>query len=125
MFGDVVLSVVELAALVIRVVSTGLVLASVHALLLVLPVFGLPSLWLGSKVGAAVAGDEEAAEPWRRVDDLYGWPPALPRPRRSGCSGWVTSCSTGPGERMPYSGPLHRLTRAPPSKPRPRPNLPT
>lgn len=73
MFGQVIPSLVDLATLIVRVASTGVLLASVHPLLLVLPVFGLPTLLLSSKIGAAVAvGDQLASEPTRRRDDLYG-----------------------------------------------------
>lgn len=71
-FGRVIPALVGFFALVVRIVSTGLLLLSVHPLLLVLPVFGLPALLLSSRIGSAVAmGDDLAAEPNRRLEHLY------------------------------------------------------
>lgn len=72
-FGELIPSLVSFTTLTVRIISTGLLLASVHPLLLLLPIFGLPTLMLSSKIGAAVAaGDEQTAEPMRHLDHLYG-----------------------------------------------------
>ncbi len=71
-FGEIIPSMVGLLTLVVRIAATGLLLVSVDPVLLILPLFGLPALLLSSKIGSAVTkGDELAAEPWRRLDDLY------------------------------------------------------
>jgi ATP-binding cassette, subfamily B, bacterial len=62
---------IELLATLIRMVSMGILLASVTPVLLALPLFGIPSLvaspWTG---GLFRAGEERAAEPARRAGHL-------------------------------------------------------
>jgi ATP-binding cassette, subfamily B, bacterial len=71
-FGRVVPTLIELCTTGVRIVTTALLLASVHPLLLLLPLFGLPALLLSSKTGALYRlGNELAAEPARRADHLF------------------------------------------------------
>ncbi|MFC7621952.1 ABC transporter ATP-binding protein [Microlunatus sp. GCM10028923] len=62
---------VELLALVIRLVAMGVLLAGVHPALLLLPLFGLPAVavspWTG---GLFREGQERAAEPARRAEHV-------------------------------------------------------
>ena len=71
-FGQVVPALIELFTTGVRVVTTALLLLSVHPLLLLLPLFGLPALLLSSQTGALFRlGNELAAEPARRANHLF------------------------------------------------------
>lgn len=71
-FGSVVPSLIYVFTTVIRMVTTALLLLSVHPLLLLLPLFGLPALLLSSKTGSLYSlGNELAAEPSRRANYLF------------------------------------------------------
>jgi ATP-binding cassette, subfamily B, bacterial len=71
-FGEVVPSLIDLFTTGVRIVATALLLLSVHPLLLLLPLFGLPALLLSSKTGALFQlGNELAAEPARRANHLF------------------------------------------------------
>jgi ATP-binding cassette subfamily B protein len=71
-FGQVVPSLIELFTTGVRIVATTLLLLSVHPLLLLLPVFGLPALLLSSKTSNLFSlGNELAAEPSRRASHLF------------------------------------------------------
>jgi len=71
-FGQVVPSMVSLVTLAVRVVATAFLLVSVHPLLLLLPLFGLPSLLLSPKIGAAVVrGDDLSAPAVRQLNHIY------------------------------------------------------
>ncbi len=71
-FGEVIPSLINLCATAIRVVTTTLLLLSVHPLLLLLPLFGLPALLLSSQTsGLFDRGNELAAEPSRRAGYLF------------------------------------------------------
>lgn len=70
-FGQVVPSLIELFATVVRIGTTTVLLVGVHPLLLVLPLFGLPALLLSSKTGGTFRlGNELAAVPARRASHL-------------------------------------------------------
>ncbi len=70
-FGQVIPSLIELFATGVRIVTTTLLLFSVHPLLLLLPLFGLPALLLSSRTSALFRlGNELAAEPARRAEHL-------------------------------------------------------
>ncbi|MEZ4634735.1 MAG: ABC transporter ATP-binding protein [Caldilineaceae bacterium] len=72
-FGEVIPSLISLCATAIRIVTTTLLLLSVHPLLLLLPLFGLPALLLSSRTsGLFDRGNELAAEPTRRAYYLFG-----------------------------------------------------
>jgi ATP-binding cassette subfamily B protein len=68
---QVVPRLVGLLAMIVRVVAAGVLLAGVHPLLLLLPLFGIPALavspWTG---GLFRVGNERAAEPARRAAHL-------------------------------------------------------
>lgn len=71
-FGQVVPALIDLFTTVVRVVVTTLLLLSVHPLLLLLPLFGLPALLLSSKTGELFSlGNELASEPSRRANHLF------------------------------------------------------
>lgn len=71
-FGEVIPSLINLCATTIRIVTTTLLLLSVHPLLLLLPLFGLPALLLSSYTsGLFDRGNELAAEPARRASYLF------------------------------------------------------
>ncbi len=71
-FGQVVPSLIELFTTAVRVVATTLLLLSVHPLLLLLPLFGLPALLLSSKTSTLFSlGNELAAERARRANYLF------------------------------------------------------
>lgn len=71
-FGEVVPSLFRLADTLIRVVVVAVLLASVHPVLLALPLFGMPMLLLSGKTnGLFNLGNELAAEPQRRANDLW------------------------------------------------------
>lgn len=71
-FGEVVPAMIDLFTTVVRVVVTTLLLLSVHPLLLLLPLFGLPALLLSSKTGELFSlGNELASEPSRRANHLF------------------------------------------------------
>lgn len=70
-FGQVIPSLIELFATGVRVAATSLLLLSVHPLLLLLPLFGLPALLLSPRTsGLFRLGNELAAEPARRAEHL-------------------------------------------------------
>jgi ATP-binding cassette, subfamily B, bacterial len=70
-FSHVVPSLVGLFATAIRIVTTTLLLFSVHPLLLLLPLFGLPALLLSPKTSNMFSlGNELAADPARRAGHL-------------------------------------------------------
>ncbi|WP_051114279.1 ABC transporter ATP-binding protein [Actinopolymorpha alba] len=70
-FSQVIPSLIETFALGIRIIATTLLLASIHPLLLLLPVFGLPALVVSPKTGGLFrVGNERAAEPARRANHL-------------------------------------------------------
>lgn len=71
-FGEVIPSLINLCATAIRILTTTLLLWSVHPLLLLLPFFGLPALLLsGQTSGLFDRGNELAAEPSRRSSYLF------------------------------------------------------
>jgi ATP-binding cassette subfamily B protein len=71
-FGEVIPSLINLCATAIRIVTTTLLLLSVHPLLLLLPLFGVPALLLSSQTsGLFERGNELAAEPARRAGYLF------------------------------------------------------
>lgn len=71
-FGQVVPSLIDLFTTLVRIIATALLLVSVHPLLLLLPLFGLPALLLSSKTGSLYElGSELAAEPSRRANYLF------------------------------------------------------
>ena len=71
-FGEVIPSMINLCATALRIVTTTLLLWSVHPLLLLLPFFGLPALLLsGQTSGLFDRGNELAAEPARRASYLF------------------------------------------------------
>ena len=71
-FGEVIPSLINLCATAIRILTTTLLLWSVHPLLLLLPFFGLPALLLsGQTSGLFDRGNELAAEPSRRATYLF------------------------------------------------------
>lgn len=71
-FGETIPSLIDLLNAAIRIVLTAVLLVSVHPLLLLLPLFGLPMLLLSGKTnGLFELGHELAAEPERRSHDLW------------------------------------------------------
>jgi ATP-binding cassette subfamily B protein len=71
-FGQVVPSLIDLFTTGVRIVMTALLLLSVHPLLLLLPLFGLPALLLSAKTSDLFnLGNELAAEPARRANHLF------------------------------------------------------
>ncbi|MGW0230233.1 ABC transporter ATP-binding protein [Actinopolymorpha singaporensis] len=71
-FGEAIPSLVDAANATVRVVTTAILLVSVHPLLLVLPMFGLPMVLLSRHTsGLFDLGNELAAEPARRANDLW------------------------------------------------------
>lgn len=71
-FGEAIPSLVNAANAAVRVVTTAILLVSVHPLLLALPLFGLPMLLLSRHTsGLFNLGNELAAEPARRANDLW------------------------------------------------------
>ena len=71
-FGDVIPSLVNLFATAVRVVVAALLLVTVSPLLLLLPLFGLPTLMLSPFTGSLFnKGNELAEEPSRRATDLF------------------------------------------------------
>jgi ATP-binding cassette subfamily B protein len=71
-FSSIVPSLIEAMTTAVRIVITIALLASVTPLLLVLPVFGLPTLLLARQsAGLFNTGNELAAEPSRRAEMLY------------------------------------------------------
>ena len=71
-FGQAVPSVIEAMTTVVRIVITIVLLVSVTPLLLLLPLFGLPTLLLARRsAGLFSTGNELAAEPSRRAAMLY------------------------------------------------------
>lgn len=71
-FGQVIPSLVNLLTLIVRAVSAGLLLVTVHPALLALPLFGLPALLLSGKTGSMVsAAHDRAAESTRLRAYLY------------------------------------------------------
>ncbi|REF34929.1 ABC transporter ATP-binding protein [Thermasporomyces composti] len=71
-FGEAIPSLVQLTNTAVQVVVTVVLLASVHPLLLLLPAFGAPMLLLSSRInGLYELGDELAAAPQRRANDLW------------------------------------------------------
>lgn len=71
-FGSVIPTMIKLFTIVVRVATTMLVLATVHPLLLVLPLFGLPALLVSRRTSNLFqVGGERAAEPSRRASYLY------------------------------------------------------
>ncbi|MCE7983677.1 MAG: ABC transporter ATP-binding protein [Caldilinea sp. CFX5] len=71
-FGEVIPSLISLFTSAVRIVTTALLLFSVHPLLLLLPLFGLPALLLsGQTSGLFQLGNELAAEPARRASYLF------------------------------------------------------
>jgi len=72
-FGEIIPSLINLCATAIRIATTTLLLLSVHPLLLLLPLFGLPALLLSSRTsGLFERGNELASEPARRAYYLFG-----------------------------------------------------
>ncbi len=71
-FGNVIPSMVNAAETVLRIVITLVLLAAVDPLLLLLPLFGLPSLvFSGRASGLYNRGLELAADPLRRASSLF------------------------------------------------------
>jgi ATP-binding cassette, subfamily B, bacterial len=71
-FGEVVPALMDVFTTVVRIVATLLLLWSVHPLLLVLPLFGLPAMLLSSRTSNLFRlGSERAAEPTRRANYLF------------------------------------------------------
>lgn len=71
-FGQVVPALIEIGATGVRIAATTLLLLSVHPLLLLLPLFGLPALVLSSKTSELFSlGNELAAEPTRLANHLF------------------------------------------------------
>lgn len=71
-FGEAVPSVINAVNTVIRILITVVLLTSVTPLLLLLPLFGLPSVLLSKYTGDVFnTGNELAAEPARRAEMLY------------------------------------------------------
>ncbi|WP_020573988.1 ABC transporter ATP-binding protein [Actinopolymorpha alba] len=71
-FGEAIPSLIDLTNVAIRIIATGVLLASVNPLLLALPAFGLPMLVLSRRTnGLFSLGNELAAEPARRAGDLW------------------------------------------------------
>jgi ATP-binding cassette subfamily B protein len=71
-FGQVVPSLIGVFTTAASIIVTVLLLFSVHPLLLLLPLFGLPALLLSSNTGNLfMLGRERAAEPTRRADYLF------------------------------------------------------
>ncbi len=71
-FGEVLPSLINLFTTAVRIVTTALLLFSIHPLLLLLPLFGLPALLLSSQTsGLFQLGNELAAEPSRRAGYLF------------------------------------------------------
>jgi len=71
-FGQAVPSVIEVLTLAVRILISVILLASVTPVLLLLPVFGLPTLLLSARTeGLFNLGNELAAEPSRRAQMLY------------------------------------------------------
>ncbi len=71
-FGSVIPSILTLFTILVRIVTTLLVLLSIHPLLLLLPLFGLPALLLSSRTSNLYQlGNELAAEPSRRANYLF------------------------------------------------------
>lgn len=71
-FGEAIPSLIRLTNVTVQVVSTAVLLASVHPLLLALPLFGLPLLVLSRHTnGLFNRGNELAAAPSRRALDLW------------------------------------------------------
>lgn len=69
--GEVFPTLLNFFATIIRIVATALLLSSVHPLLLLLPLFGLPVLLVSPKTsGLFRLGSELAAEPARRARHL-------------------------------------------------------
>lgn len=70
-FATIVPSLLNFFATAVRIVITALLLLSIHPLLLLLPLFGLPTLLLSGKIsGLFRLGMELAAEPARRAQHL-------------------------------------------------------
>jgi len=71
-FSNAIPSVIDALSTVLQIVVAAVLLASISPLLLLLPVFGLPTLLLSPRTtGLYNRGNELAAEPDRRADMLY------------------------------------------------------
>ncbi len=71
-FGGAIPSLIDATTVVIRIVTTSVLLVSVHPLLLALPLFGVPMLVLSRRTnGLFNLGNELAAAPYRRSADLW------------------------------------------------------
>jgi len=68
---DALRQAVVALVLVIRVLTTALLLSSVHPVLLVLPAFSLPSLWTGARSRRIVQGAREASAGRGRLLDHF------------------------------------------------------
>ena len=70
--GAVIPSILTLFTLAVQTIATLLLLFSVHPLLLLLPLFGLPAIMLSSRTSNLyMLGSELAAEPSRRANYLF------------------------------------------------------
>jgi ATP-binding cassette subfamily B protein len=72
-FSQAVVSLVSLVTFTCRLTFTAILLASISPVLLLLPLFGVPSLLLSGKTsGLFLRGIELSAEPSRRAEALFG-----------------------------------------------------